>query len=264
MPRVLSRRHSSPRPVLVTQKFVVEGGLVKKPLSLPTFIMPGLDEAAAQVMATSGWLHQVLGGMCRDACLAEKISQWLSEVRAAVDASTAEHVSDGGETDDDPISSCASARSCRKKKSPSPAVSATVTVRGERFRVIMLRRSVYIPANTQEIQAALNAIQGQDEKEPAPKKPKVKREDVDESEKGKVNWNHRRRTWEIKYMIADGTSCTRTKGLTPPSEDFSGQKLSDVDYEAARQNFWKKARRMWNELDQSGEARFDVDADVDK
>ena len=262
--RKLARRHSSPRPIVVERQYVIEGGLVKKKMALPTVDIPGVDEACVQIAATTSWVHQVLEGKCRDGQLAAKIAAWITKVKTIIESSFKKRARNDvnrealglsdPESDDEPA---------RKKPRVLPKL-VLIEVDGHSFNASLLRRIAYVAASTEDLGAALASVQ---EAKPTPEDERKKAQwvkdraaqDVGEAEQGKICWNFSRRCWQVSHLGEDGLVHRVTKDLSPPSKNFAGDALSPKEFAQAKLQFLQKARRSWNELDKSGEARFEVD-----
>ena len=65
----------------------------------------------------------------------------------------------------------------------------------------------------------------------------------------------------VTYKDAEGKRRTSTKGLSLATKDNVGRALSGDGYAKMIERVMDKAKRLWNELDQSTEERFKLQRD---
>ena len=79
-------------------------------------------------------------------------------------------------------------------------------------------------------------------------------------DKARVTWSFAQDAWEIHYLDENGKKHRSVKGLSVPRKDACGNMLPEPEYREVRANALVRARKAWNQLDQSQEPRYDVDA----
>lgn len=73
-----------------------------------------------------------------------------------------------------------------------------------------------------------------------------------------VRYLYSRDTWSIWYMDKEGAVKQRVADLAPARFDAFGNALNKEQYEKEIDSKKTHAMRVWNDLDQSDRARFDV------
>jgi len=267
-PRVLKRRHSSPRPVEVRPSVSIDGGYVKKPITLMTVSFPFSQSPFLALNSTAEWVRQVVAGKCRDAGVSTKIADVIELARSSVKGGLTNAARDElGLSDSDGEEDAGGLSSSRRKtrKAKAPRTETHVTIRGCTFGVYFHRKVMYVPATTTDLDALFRAIQDEEGlgAASAKKQRTTQTQEAasgDAASQGKVWWWFGRKTWKIRFLNNDGKYRDYTKGLTPPTMNFSGGKMNVSQYQEVKEEFRKKAIKLWNTLDKSAEARLDENA----
>lgn len=74
----------------------------------------------------------------------------------------------------------------------------------------------------------------------------------------KIRWDFQRAAYAVIFKAADGSIHRHSKGLEVQRLDVFGSPLSASVYAEAKRLLILRARAMWNELDKSGEPRFEI------
>ena len=80
----------------------------------------------------------------------------------------------------------------------------------------------------------------------------------DDMDEGRLRWSFAQEAWTIFFREKEGGPMKQTqKGLRPPKENFlTGDTLTPEDFDSASRQYQAKARKLWNELDQTSADRF--------
>ena len=169
---------------------------------------------------------------------------------------------------------CQPKRKVLSLKKPELLKLATIEYRGVRFRACIATRRLYFEVRADVAQmiveacldrtaTALTELTDRTIKETPTDGCQPKRKNEEEgcppAEKKKIRYVVSRKTYEVTYTDADRKERRTVKGLTVPSIDGKGRLLPGTVFDEHLKKTHRIARRMWNELDKSGEARLRLD-----
>ena len=80
----------------------------------------------------------------------------------------------------------------------------------------------------------------------------------DDADAGRLRWSFLESRCDIFYTDEQGRKHRMNRGLKVPREDAVGRPLSGEAFQKARRAALRKARALWNELDKSSCARYEV------
>ena len=78
------------------------------------------------------------------------------------------------------------------------------------------------------------------------------------ADKAKIRWSFGTDSWEICYTDEEGKKHRKVAGFNVPRSDVDGKMLSADEYKQMRLRVLQRARRQWNSLDKSSDARFEL------